>query len=364
MKPPKSILVIVTRRIGDVLLTTPLIRSLKLAWPDAAIDVLVFSGTEGVLSANSDLRKVIIVPENAKDKSHLGILFSLIRRYDLAVSTLPGDRPTFYAWLTGRYRIGFISSGAKNLWKRLLLSKGKIFDDRNTHTVLMNLALADLLGIQRSYNVVVEWKAAERERVERLLPSAVAKPYAVMHIYPKYRYKMWRRDGWLEVARWLHTQGISIILTGGRDLLELAYIEALQQQMPGGVTNIAGKLSLSELAFLISQASIYVGPDTAVTHMAAALGVPTVALYGPTNIVKWGPWPKEYAEANNPFVMRGSQYVNNVALLQGDGDCVPCMEEGCKQHIASESDCLLMLSPAQVIEAMVKMMKSASGSYD
>lgn len=356
MKPPKSILVIVTRRIGDVLLTTPLIRSLKLAWPDAAVDVLVFSGTEGVLSANPDLRKVITVPENAKDKAHLGILFLLIRRYDLAISTVPGDRPTFYAWLAGRHRIGFILNGAKHLWKRLLLSNWKFFDDRNTHAVLMNLALADLLGIQRSYNVVVDWKTIDRESVKRLLPIAGMKPYAILHIYPKYRYKMWRRDGWLDVARWLSAQGIGIVLTGGTDIKELAYIEELQQLMPSETINIAGKLSLAELAFLISQAKIYVGPDTAVTHMAAALGVQTVALFGPTNLVKWGPWPKGYKKPSNPFSMRGSQYINNVALLQGDGECVPCMEEGCKRHIESESDCLHSLSPVKVIEALAKMM--------
>jgi heptosyltransferase III len=359
LKPPKSILVIVTRRIGDVLLTTPLIRSLKLAWPDAAVDVLVFSGTEGVLSANSDLRKVITVPENARDKSHLTMLFSLTRRYDLSISTLPGDRPTFYAWLTGRHRIGFILSGAKNLWKRLMLSHGTFFDDRNTHTVLMNLALADLLGIQRNYNVVVDWKSTDRERVECLLPNVLIKPYAILHIFPKYNYKMWCREGWLEIARWLTAQGIDIVLTGGKDLHELAYIASLQQHMPSGTTNIAGKLSLAELAFLISKAKIYVGPDTAVTHMAAALGVPTVALYGPTNIVKWGPWPKGYEKSSNPFSMRGSQTINNVALLQGGGSCVPCMEEGCNRHIASASDCLLLLPPEKVIEAMAKMMNYA-----
>ena len=101
MRPPDSILVIVTRRIGDVLLATPLIRSLRLAWPAAAIDALVFAGTEGVLAANPDLRRIVAVPENAKEIAHLRTLFSLARRYDLAVSTLPGDRPTFYR-LAGR----------------------------------------------------------------------------------------------------------------------------------------------------------------------------------------------------------------------------------------------------------------------
>ena len=60
---PHSVLVIVTRRIGDVLLTTPLIRTLKRAWPGAAIDVLVFEGTAGVLASNPDIRSVLAIAE-------------------------------------------------------------------------------------------------------------------------------------------------------------------------------------------------------------------------------------------------------------------------------------------------------------
>ena len=70
MKPPRSVLVVVTRRVGDVLLATPLIRSLKRAWPEAAIDVLVFEGTEGVLAANPDIRRVIAVAERPRWRQH------------------------------------------------------------------------------------------------------------------------------------------------------------------------------------------------------------------------------------------------------------------------------------------------------
>ena len=66
MSPPDSVLVVVTRRIGDVLLTTGLIRSLKHAWPSTFIDVLVFSGTEGVLAANPDIRRVITIAERPR----------------------------------------------------------------------------------------------------------------------------------------------------------------------------------------------------------------------------------------------------------------------------------------------------------
>jgi heptosyltransferase-3 len=364
LKTPGTILVIVTRRIGDVLLATPLIRSLRLAWPVAAIDALVFAGTQGVLSANRDLRRVITVPENAKDPSHLGMLLSLVRRYDLAVSTLPGDRPTFYAWLAGRNRVGLLLEGGKHLWKRLLLSRWIPFDDRDSHTVLMNLALADLLGIPKSYDAVVSWGPEDEERVGRLFPLSATESYALLHPFPKYRYKMWHPEGWQEVGQWLSDRGLPVVLTGGGDPEEMAYVDEIQKKMPHGTMNLAGKLSLAEVGFLVSRALVYAGPDTAVTHMAASLGVPTVALYGPTNPVKWGPWPKGYHGAGNPFSRQGDQRVNNVILLQGSGDCVPCHEEGCDRHVESSSDCLQQLPASRVIGALQEALDGKMGRHD
>src|SRR6185436_18584283 len=84
------ILVVALRRLGDVLLTTPLIRSLKRAWPDAAIDVLVFRGTEGILEGNPDISAVLTLPERASAGESLALLRKLGRAYDLAVSTQSG----------------------------------------------------------------------------------------------------------------------------------------------------------------------------------------------------------------------------------------------------------------------------------
>ena len=72
------ILVVALRRLGDVLLTTPLIRSLKRAWPDAAIDALVFRGTEGILAGNPDLADVVTMPERASAAESI----ALVRRQD------------------------------------------------------------------------------------------------------------------------------------------------------------------------------------------------------------------------------------------------------------------------------------------
>jgi heptosyltransferase-3 len=123
------------------------------------------------------------------------------------------------------------------------------------------------------------------------------------------------------------------------------------EQLPPDAINLAGRLSLSQSACLLSRARLYVGPDTVMTHIAAAVGAPSVALFGPSNPVKWGPWPQGYAQAQNPYRRRGTQSVGRVTLLQGPGECVPCMEEGCERNIRSLSACLQNLGSQEVIAA-------------
>ena len=351
MIAPKNILLIVTRRIGDVLLATPLIRSLKTAWPHAVIDTLVFTGTEGVLTANPDIRHVITVAERPRFIEHVALLGRIARRYDIALSAVPSDRPTLYAWLAGRWRSGLVLDQPKHRWKTWLLQRWVPFDDLNTHTVLMNLALAGTLAIAPCFEVVAASRPGDRAELERLLPFGLTERYAVLHVFPKFNYKMWRREAWIETARWLQARGLRVVLSGGGDRAELEYVAAIAHEISGTV-NLSGKLTLSLAASLLAHAKIYVGPDTALTHMAAALGVPVVALYGPGNPVKWGPWPAGYAQGTNPWRRHGSQRVNNVVLIQGQAACVPCLREGCDRHIESYSDCLQQLQSANVIAAI------------
>ena len=352
---PASALVVVTQRIGDVLLATPLIRSIKRAWPHAAVDALVFEGTEGVIAANPDIRRVLAIPLRPGRLSHLRFIWQLLRRYDVALSVLAGMRPTTYAFLAGRWRAGFHLPERKGAWKRHLLNEWILFDNWNTHTVPMNLALADLIGAPRSGEVVASWSAQDEGLASQVLGNDKAKPLAVLHTFPKYNYKMWHRDGWIEVARWLSERGFRLALTGSGDAEEVAYVADLARAMPAGTINAAGRLTLGASSCLVSRARIFVGPDTAMTHIAAALGTPTVALYGPTNPVKWGPWPRGHAPDGNPWQRCGSQHVGNVVLVQGPGICVPCHLSGCERHTKSFSDCLLALPAASVIAAICEL---------
>ena len=359
MKPPQRVLLIATRRIGDVLLTTPLLHSLRLAWPQAEIDVLVFRNTDGVLRGNPDAHQIVTVPEHPGFWQHLKLFLRLFRRYDLAVSTLTGDKPTLYAWVAGKHRIGLLSPERKQRWKQRLLNQWVDFDNLETHTVLMNLKLAEALGIAPSYPVVAAWTPQNAAQLSAILPFDMdTEDYAVLHVYPKFAYKTWHAQGWQELAQWLHTRGLRVVLTGSNAVDELAYVAEIFNTLPSNAVNVAGQLNLAESACLLQSAKIYVGPDTVMTHIAAAVGAPTVALFGPSNPVKWGPWPHGYTKSHNPYQLRGNQQVEQVILLQGAGECVPCMEEGCERHIRSLSACLQNMPSKKVIAAVQTLLEN------
>jgi len=352
-QPPRRILLICTQRIGDVLLATPLARSLKQAWPEAELHFLVFKGTEGVLAGNPDIDQIIAVPQRTDWRGKLAQFRQLWRRYDLAVAAIASDRARLYGWVGAKFRVGFIADGEKG--KTLLLDRWRKFDDRDSHTVTMGLRLTELLGIAPCYQVVPPSIAPDRcDALLARLHSVCGNNYAVLHPSPKFAYKMWRLDGWVELACWLRRQGLNVVLTGGPDADERAYAEEIARQAQ--VVNLAGELSLAETAVLVSRARLFVGPDTAVTHIAAATGIPTIALFGPSNPVKWGPWPRDWRRPESPWPWRGGGRQKNVQLIQGPGNCVPCLLEGCDRHIGSSSLCLQQISTATLIDAARAML--------
>jgi len=355
-----SALIVCPRRIGDVLFATPVVRSLKQAYPNAAIDMLVFDGTEGIISANPDVRRVLTISPRPGVKEHLSLYREIWRRYDLAVSVQASDRATLYTWASAKVRVGILVNEPNAWWKRRLLTEWVPLDNRTTHTVSMNLRLLDLLGVTPLATPIVGWRKTDEEVVRNVLPETGDRSgYVVLHVSPKFSYKQWTVSGWVELAQRLASRGLKIVVTAGDSEEDRTYVSNLLPNFPSDRVNLAGKLSLPMLGYLLSRAALYVGTDTAVTHMAAALGTPTVALFGPSNPIKWGPWPKDWpASAQSPWTFKGSQRQGNVILIQGEGDCVPCLHEGCDRHINSLSDCLQHLQAARVVAAAEQLLRS------
>jgi heptosyltransferase-3 len=334
------ILVIALRRLGDVLLTTPLIRSLRQAWPQATIDALVFADTAGIIADNPDLNGVVAMPPRPTLAQGLALAARLWRRYDLAISTQCGDRPIFFAIVAGRQSLAPVEPTFNGRFKRAWLGRSIPYA-AGVHRVEEMLRLADALGVARAPALV-----CPRPRDI----DGVAGDYAVIHAAPMFRYKQWTAEGWRALAAWLRGRGLAVIATGGPSEVERRYLDEVWNGA-SAVRRLDGQLDWPQLAGLLAKARVYVGPDTSVTHLAAATGRPTVALYGPTDPRLWGPWPAggldKMWDAAGTVQRRG-----NIWLVQNPLPCLPCQLEGCERRLESYSACLDELSPRQVIAAV------------
>ena len=316
LPPHPRILVIALRRLGDVLFATALTASLRRAFRDATIEVLVYEGTAEILAGNPDVDRVITMPQRGPAWRSLALALRLAGRYHLAVSTQSGDRPTLFALIAGRRHAGPVDAGRKGALRRRALWRS-VENKPGTHRLEDMMRLADVLGIARTARLVCPGGVA---------PEHDGGAYAVVHAAPMFRYKQWTAEGWRTVAAALRARGLTVVATGGPDARERGYLDEVFAPLPE-VVRRDGQLSWPQLTGLIAGARLYVGPDTSVTHLAAATGCPTVAVFGPTDPRLWGPVPADGLdpmwEAAGTIQRRG-----NVFLVQHPQPCLPCQQEG------------------------------------
>jgi heptosyltransferase-3 len=322
----------------------------KQRYPDCRIDVLTFAGAEGAFDGNRDIERVLTVAEQSKASTTLRMAASLWRAYDLAVIAQTGTRPFLFGWAAGRQRIGLVAAEiGRSWWKRALLNGHAVFD-AHAPRVLENQRLAELLGIDALPAVVpptARWKPAE---VEAALGFPTTERFAIVHPSPRWRYKQWTAAGWRALIAALDRHGLRVVITGGPGAAERSYLDEVLTADAGRFQRVDGRWTFAQTADVLKHAEVYVGPDTATTHLAAACGTATVALYGPTDPVIWGPWPAHDAGEYVKAAMR--QRRGNVLLLQNpELTCMPCQLEGCERHRESYSQCLDRLPPDRVIAA-------------
>ena len=322
---PKRVLIVCLRRLGDVLLATPLAYSIRLGWPGTQIDWLVFDSTAGILEGNKVADRIVTTKDHGDFKSKISTLRNIVGRYDLAVSVQSGDRPTFFARLAASNAYTFASDASGGSLRDALMT-GVVRVSDKIHRVDKVLQLTGLLGIKAHREVVPPTPVPVRL-------SELGKKYVVFHPGAAFHYKRLNAQAWRELYDWYASQQIQVIVTGGNSLSESAYIDQIFE----GRTPIRldGKLSWPQLSSVILGSRGFIGVDTSVTHLAAALGVATYAVFGPTDPVLWRPI--------------GPPDSGNVKVIQAPLPCVPCQLEGCERHINSRSDCLDRISARDIL---------------
>lgn len=284
------ILALQLKRIGDLVLTVPALRTLRGARPDARIVLVVQDHAEGIARMIPGIDDVWVY---RRRRPNAGIWRRLVAtRFSASLDFNGTDRSTFMTFLArARTRAGFLRQGRK--WVR-----GRVFnalDDSRLlkfHTVDFFTRLLRTLGIDEP-PAALRLEVPDEEAVragELLRAHGIAGRFAVVHAGSLRPEKYWLPERWAEVIDHVAGRlGMPVVLTGGGDAAEREHLTAIASAAHSPVVHLAGSLSLAGSAAVIAKAGLFLGVDTAATHLAASFEVPQVVLFGPTNPHRWRP---------------------------------------------------------------------------
>jgi heptosyltransferase-3 len=347
----RKILVIKLRNIGDVLLSAPLFQNLKEAFPGAKISALVNAGTQEMLTGNPAVDQVIVYDRGIKKAPLLQRLsreFAFYRRlrrerFDVVLNLTEGDRGALIALISGaRIRAGLdpLNQGlaGKRLFYTHILPR---VPEGNLHAVEKNLLFLEPLGVKPSAKRVSFYFAqSDLDQVAKLLEANSLAPgrYFHAHVTSRWMFKALPHDKAAYLLDQLaERSGLPSVLTCAPEQKEQDYLSALRPLLRTPFCDLSGALTLKQLGALSAGARFFVGVDSAPMHMAAALDIPVLGLYGPSWAQEWGPW--DNGATVSPFLAKsGVQRSGPHLVLQSARECVPCMRDGCNG--SKVSDCL------------------------
>ena len=345
---PHRILVIRLDLLGDLMLSVPAIRAVRRRWPRAELTALVLPYTAPLLGHFPEVDRVITFDPNRLRPSGtpwlpavwadlLGVVRRLrASRFDLALA-LYGPWAGLLAYLSGaRFRVGY---GAESHPKFFHLSlPGRRYLVRR-HEAEYTLAVAAAVGAPpgpQDYSLEPQPEASARVETKLAqLGVPAGMPLIGVQVGAANGWaKQWYPDKWAAAAgeiarRW----GAAVVFTGTARERPLA--EAVRTRLGGPAWNLAGETDIPELVALLGRLSLFLSGDTGPMHLATALGVPTVALHGPTDPALSGPWPPG----------RG-------VVVRLDLPCSPCYD---LTDVAicplGHHNCLRLLGPEAVVAA-------------
>ncbi len=317
----KSILLIQLGDIGDVILTLPAIGVLRENFPQSRLVVCVRGKAREIIEDCSLATAVITVRKEKKRlrAAFLGQLHWMRElrghRFDLAIDLRTGTRGAIIAGLSGAgTRIGrFAEDGG--LWRNRVFTHLVIPpDEAFQYAAEHNLNILSPLGLKirdRSLNYAIpnhRKEAANRLFSNEKIP--LHRPLLAFHPFSLWKYKEWRMDSCVELIDDVQLRyDMTVVITGSSE--ERGRADQVAARCRTRPFNLAGKTSIGELAAVFFACHGFIGVDTAALHLAAAVGIPTLGIFGPSPAVCWAP--------------QGSRH----AVITRNMSCIPCRRKGC-----------------------------------
>jgi len=343
----RRVLVTKLRHHGDVLLASPVLSALAAHAPGIEIDALVYSETAPMLENHPALTNLYTIDRSWKRqgvfqqaKQEWALLRTLRqRRYDLLVHLTEHPRG---AWLRRalrtRYGVAPKRAGASRFWSHSFTHFYALPRGTRRHTVELNLDALRRVGLhpQDDAKRLQLVPGAEAEaRIDALLAAHQLEAGGFVQLHPgsRWLFKCWPAPRVAELIDRLAAEGERLVLTGAPDPREAAMIADIVGRTRARPDDLSGQLSLLELAALTARAKAFIGVDSAPMHIAAAMGVPAVALFGPSGETEWSPW-----------------MVSHRIVASTVHPCRPCGNDGCGG--SKVSDCLTTLPVSDVHAAL------------
>lgn len=325
-----KILVIKFRHIGDVLLSTPLIKNLKLNYPNAKIDYVLNKDCVDMISHNPSINKIFAYDRiKIRSKNLISRLIEEYRfvksivsnSYDLVINLTEGDRGAIICKLSkAKTRLGICS---KNRWVNNFLKPYTIelIPDNSMHAIEKDLKFINAInGSIFEKKVEIFYSNEDKKSVEEICHQYKLKKFIIVHPVSRWLFKCWDNQKFAKVIDYIQEEmQIPIVITASPAPKELQIVNDLLSKCYTNPINLAGKLSLKKLAALISKAELFLGVDTVPMHMAAALEIPVIALFGSSDPKIWGPWDNKLKKSlyRNDRI---TQYNGQHTIIQHEND--------------------------------------------
>lgn len=319
--------------MGDIVHAFPTLTALRVRFPRAQIAWLVKRQWSGLVERAEGIDEVLAVEPGLN-----GWLSQIRRlrgdRFDLAVDLQGLFRSSMLAWLAGcATRIGFANAREASAF---FYTHQVQVPNSDLHAVDRYLLIAEALGapIQGTPEFRFRDLSGDREEVERLLGHhgvAAGAPWIAMNVSARWPTKRWPPEFFSIAADRLKREGLGqVALIGGPD--DSAVANAVKHQMRTTPVDLTGETPPGLLPSLLKSAQLLLTNDSGPMHIAAAVGTPVVALFGPTSPLRTGP------------------YGHNNRVLMNKLPCSPCFSRTCRNAVQLE--CLESISPETVLEAV------------
>src|SRR5258706_12702321 len=304
----RRVLVTKLRHHGDVLLTSPVFTTLARALPAAQIDALVYAETAQMLEGHPAISQVHTIDRAWKTRgltTQAREEWRLLRRlregrYDLLVHLTPHPRGlTLALLLRPRWSVTRERSKRSRLWRRGFTHFFRQPKAATRHTVEANLDALRRIGIYPDPSdkrlVLVPGREAEDKVLALMAQHGLAtRGFIQVHPGSRWLFKCWPPERTAALIDRIVDLGYNVVITGAPDERERTLVAAIAQAMRPATRertrDLSAQLSLRELAALTGRAPAFAGVDSAPMHIAAAMGTPTVVLFGPSGELEWGPW--------------------------------------------------------------------------